>query len=240
MRAILISLLFVTSSFGADAPAQPTIAPGIRESQVTLLLERAGKRTQLQATVIAKGATSLTVMTAGHGLGPADLGVPLRIRARDRMIAGRVEAVTRNPNYRAAPSGDIPGADNAVARFRLDAADAPAPDFLQIAEVAGWAIPEPSGSALTIQTIDQFHVPHVVKAGNYTNPRWLEWGPNYRPVPGDSGSGVFVVRLRPDGSAGPVLIGVVVDRSERGGGAALVHRKDGWVNAAIKNLGTKK
>jgi hypothetical protein len=46
---------------------------------------------------------------------------------------------------------------------------------------------------------------------------------------------VFVLRSRPDGGAGPILIGVVVDRSTRGGGASLIHRKERWVDAALKS-----
>ena len=82
--------------------------------------------------------------------------------------------------------------------------------------------------------VDQFGEAHVVKGGNYSNPRWLEWGPAYRPVGGDSGSGVFVLRRKPDGTIVPILVGVVVDRSERGGGASLVHPKDKWVQAATE------
>ena len=68
-------------------------------------------------------------------------------------------------------------------------------------ELAAWAIPEPTGKTLTVGMIDQFGRSHTLKAGNYSNPRWLEWGPTYRPAPGDSGSGVFVIRIKPDDKA---------------------------------------
>ena len=229
---LLISLL---ASPPAGDPAKPDmIAPGIRESQVMLQIDHDGKRTQLQATVVSREGDVVTVLTAGHGVGSAHEGTKIRLRRGDRSTTGIVESVTRNPYYRGPGSEDIPGADNAAARIRVAAEGTLVIEDLKAVEVSGFADPGPGGRTLTVQTVDQFGNPHVVKAGNYSNPRWLEWGPSYSPVPGDSGSGVFVVRIKPDGSTGPVLVGVVVDRSGSGGGASILHRKDRWVDAAIK------
>ena len=147
-------------------------------------------------------------------------------------MIGRVESVVRNPFYRPGPSGDVPGADNAVARVFIPAE----PELLRAlgtAEMSAVTVPEPGGRVLSVQVVDQFKVGRVVKAGNFTNPRWLEWGPSYRPVAGDSGSGVFVLKRFPDGQVRPILIGVVVDRGERGGGGSLLSREDAWVEAVL-------
>ncbi len=216
----------------ADDPQ--AIAEGVRESQVTLSLDRGGKRTKLQGTIIGKQGGTLIVLTAAHGLGPKDVGGEIRLKQGDAAATGRVEKADHNPYYRPQPTSDIPGADNAIVRIRLEDGGTLDPTKLRTAEVAGWAIPEPDGQAVTVQMIDQFGAGHFVKGGNYSNPRWLEWGPTYRPVGGDSGSGVFVLRKKADGTVAPILVGVVVDRSERGGGASLVHSKDKWVQAATK------
>lgn len=180
-----------------------------------------------------KGDGTLTVLTAAHAIGPADEGAGLRLTQGTTVLDGQVEAVARNPHYRSPPAGDVPGADNAVARFRFDG-DANRLNPIATAELARWAVPDPSGSTVPIQMIDQFAKGRAVRAGNFTNPRWLEWGPSYSPVSGDSGSGVFVLRREPDGTTHPLLIGVVVDRAERGGGASLLSRKDAWVEAALR------
>ncbi len=218
----------------ALADDRPAIADGVRETQVTLALDRGGKRTRLQGTVIGKEDGTLTVLTAAHGFGPKDVGGEIRLKQGDGTAAGRVEKVDHNPYYRPQPTTDIPGADNAIVRIRLEEGGTLDRTKIRVAEIAGWAIPEPDGQVVTAQMVDQFGAGHFVKGGNYSNPRWLEWGPAYRPVGGDSGSGVFTLRKRVDGRIAPILVGVVVDRSERGGGASLVHSRDKWVQAAAK------
>ena len=220
----------------ALAEDPPAIADGVRETQVTLSLDRGGKRTKLQGTVIGKEGGTLTVLTAAHGLGPNDVGGEVRLKQGEGTATGRVEKTDHNPYYRPQPTTDIPGADNAIVRIRLEEGGTLDPKKVRAAEIAGWAIPEPDGQIVMAQMIDQFGAGHIVKGGNYSNPRWLEWGPTYRPVGGDSGSGVFVLRKKADGSIAPILVGVVVDRSERGGGASLVHAKDKWVQSARKPI----
>lgn len=212
----------------------PAIADGVRESQVTLSIDRGGRKTQLQGTVIAREERTLTVLTAAHGVGPKDVGQSIRLKQGGGTATARVEKADCNPFYRPPPTSDIPGADNVIVRIRLDEGGTLDPSQLRAAEVTGWAVPEPNGQLVTVQMIDQFGTGHTVKGGNYSNPRWLEWGPAYRPVGGDSGSGVFVLRRKPDGKVAPVLVGVVVDRSERGGGASLLHGKDRWVQVATQ------
>lgn len=200
----------------------PALAEGVQESQVSLALERQGKRIQMQGTVIAKGEAGLTILTAAHGIGPDDAGSAIRVRRGEGSSPGRVVRVDRNPHYRPG-TGDIPGADNAYAVVRIEEGGTLDLDALRPAEVARFAIPDPNGQVVTAQLVDQFGKPHILRAGNFTNPKWLEWGTAYRPVAGDSGSGVFVLRTRPDGTVGPVLVGVVVNQGPGGGGASLVH-----------------
>ncbi len=95
-------------------------------------------------------------------------------------------------------------------------------------------VPDPDGETLPIVSFDQFEKIHAVRAGNYSNPRWLEWGDTYRPIPGDSGSGVFVLRRHENGSLQPILIGVVTDRSQLGGGGSVISRRHAWIAQALR------
>ena len=229
MIRILASVLLLVA-----AGDPPKIADGVRETQLTLLIDRGEKRTKLQGTVIGKDGVTLTVLTAAHGIGPKDVGGEIHLKQGEGVATCRIERVHHNPYYRLPPTSDIPGADNAIIVVRLDENRTLDATKLGVAEVAGWSIPEPDGQVVAAQMVDQFGEGHFVKGGNYTNPRWLEWGPTYRPVGGDSGSGVFVLRKKGDGTIAPLLVGVVVDRSVRGGGASLLHGKDKWVQAATK------
>ena len=234
MRPILLLATLLAPFDGPTNSKPDPIAPGIRETQVTGMFVHDHTRTQFRATVIGKDGPRLTILTAAHCLGPAEVGSPIRFSRGDAALVGRVEAVVRNPNYRATPSGDVPGADNALALVRVEEGGTLPLDALKTAEMVSWPVPDFDGGIVTVQTIDQFEAPHVVKAGNFSNPRWLEWGPVYRPIPGDSGSGMFVVRASGDGSSQVLLIGPVVDRSDKGGGGSLVNRKDRWFDAATR------
>ncbi len=226
----MIALLLAATLMSGDPPEIPD---SIRETQVTLQIDQAKKRVQLQATVIARDADSVTLLTAAHGIAPDDRGAQVRLKRGDLWISGRVERVHRNPFYRPSATGDIPGADNAVTRISLDVGGTLEPASLRTAEITPWATPARDGGAIVVQCLDQNGRGQAAKGGNYSNPRWLEWGPAYRPIPGDSGSGVFVLRKKADGSVAPVLVGAVVDRSERGGGASLVSLKDAWLREAL-------
>ena len=94
--------------------------------------------------------------------------------------------------------------------------------------------PGPNGGAVDVRMIDGHRVEHAVRAGNYSNPIWLEWGRSYQPIPGDSGGGVFVVAPGPTGTPRPILIGIIVGRDDRGGGASLISLGEPWVADALK------
>jgi hypothetical protein len=236
---VMSLVLVATAANGQEA------APGsllervlaqIEPTQLKLTLDRGRQRTQFRATVIAKQGGDLTLLTAGHCLGPDDDGQVVQIQRGGETIKGKVVRVVRNPVFRPPPTTDIPGADNALAVVRLDLNEAKTTAFvggLRTADLTDVPIPGPAGRVVTVVMIDQFGKEHVVKGGNFSNPRWLEWGPTFHPVGGDSGSGVFVVRRTPEGDPQPVLVGVIVDRSERGGGASLVHRKSRWMDQAL-------
>ena len=237
VRAGSVAPLGLMTNVFLIAPSDPpSLAEGIRETQLTLSLERGAKKTQLQATVIGKDGPTLTILTAAHGLGPADVNASIQIRQGGKASTARVERVIRNPYFRPPPNSDIPGADNVIIRVRLDEGGTIELNALRVAVLAPWAIPDSDGQTVVIHTLDQFGKGHVVKAGNYSNPRWLEWGPTYRPIPGDSGSGVFIVRKKADGTTVPYLAGLVVDRSEQGGGASLIHLQDKWVFEATRPI----
>lgn len=230
-------LLFLAMAVGpVDAPKAEEVINAIGASQVAVMFVHDNKRTMFRATVIDRNGPTLTLLTAAHCLGPAEVGTRIRLAQGKNAAEGKVEVVIRNPSYRPAPSGDIPGADNAVARIKLDVIGDFPLETLKTAELVTWAEPDPDGGIATVQMIDQFEQPHKVRAGNYTNPRWLEWGPTYRPIPGDSGSGVFIVRTNRDGSLRLWLIGSVVDRSQSGGGASVLHMGDAWLRTALQRL----
>ena len=152
-----------------------------------------------------------------------------------------VVAAARNPGYGRLPGG-YPGADNALALVKLDPDDpdqATFRDATRVAEVADRLAFGRDGQVRTVVAIDQRERAHAFRAGNYDNPRWLQWGPSYRPIPGDSGSGVFAYRIAddPDEEPVPVLVGVVTDRDQLGGGASLVARELPWLAEALRRAG---
>ena len=222
----------------AEGDAQPAPArstPGLRATQVTLAIpDGGGKGRVFRATVMARKDDVLTVLTAAHCLSAGDADLPVRLVVDDLLIQGTVASVVRNPAYKESATRDYPGADNAIARFRFKPeAGASTEAFEALKPAVGLAsriYPGPSGQVIPVRMIDQKGVEHAVKAGNFSNPRVLEWGRAYKPIPGDSGSGVFVMSGGADGQPPrPVLIGILVSSDDRGGLASLVAREMRWI-----------
>ena len=217
-----------------DAPA-PSIreTPGLRATQVTIAIEKDRKRRQFRATVMGRKDDVLTVLTAAHCISDADEDGPALLLIEGEVVEGAVLSVVRNPSYRTGQNREIPGPDNAVARLRFRPANKPATEAFEslrpASALAARSYPGPSGQTVSVRMIDGHGVEHAVRAGNYSNPRWLEWGPAYKPIPGDSGGGVFIMHPGPDGRPRPVLIGIIVGRDDRGGGASLVSRDMRWI-----------
>ncbi|HEU5119155.1 MAG TPA: hypothetical protein VFT74_21375, partial [Isosphaeraceae bacterium] len=187
-------------------------------------------------TVIARGRSDLTLLTAAHCLSAEDVGRQITLRRGEQVVQTRVLAVARNPSYGTTPQGEVPGADNALALVRLLEPEQPPTIWKELApaSISLDILPDPDGETLPIVSIDQFEKLHAVRAGNYSNPRWLEWGNAYRPIPGDSGSGVFVLRRQENGTIQPILIGVVTDRSQLGGGGSVISRRHAWIAQALR------
>ena len=212
--------------------------PDLGSTQVSVTIIKGSTRRQFRATVMAKGDGTLTLLTAAHCMMPGDAGGPAILTLGAEAIEGTVLEVVRNPSYRAGlDQQEAPGADNAVAQIRIKPGNAPEAEALEALRPAPaltvHPVPAPSGQVVEIHAFDAKGREHAVRAGNFSNHRWLEWGPAYRPIPGDSGGGVFVFRRAPDGHPRPVLIGVVVDRSDTGGGASLVSREQPWLARAL-------
>ena len=211
--------------------------PGLRATQVTVVIDRNGSRRQFRATVMARTDDTLTVLTAAHCLSEEDRDGPALLVLEGETLRATVQSVVRNPSYRDNGMIEIDATDNAVARIRLEAgkraggsanrASHPAP------ALAPRSYPGPGGQTVSVRMVDRHGVEHAVRAGNYSNPRWLGWGPTYKPIPGDSGGGVFVVREGPDGKVRPILIGIIVGNDERGGGASLVSLEQRWLADAL-------
>src|SRR5262249_12251000 len=138
---------------------------------------------------------------------------------------------------------DIPGADNAVAVLELSPEtpeQARALGEVRPAELTARPAARPGGQTLWVEVVDRLGDDHVVRAGNYQNPRWLEWGKGFVPVQGDSGSGVFVFRQEAGEPPRPVLVGVVTDADPLGGGASLLCKDDPWVAEALGPRGARQ
>ncbi len=234
--ALLLPLLLLARSRAAD-PAPSTDPPGLKDTQVGIVLDDDRGEVQFRATVIGRSENGLLLLTAAHCVKPDDAGRTARVNRGDASALAQVVSVLRNPSYREGPHLDIPGADNALVRLRLDPDDPRCGTLLRCvrpAQVTSKPIPHPDGQTIPIYTIDKTEVPHVVRAGNYSNPKWLEWGPAFKPIPGDSGSGVFVYRRTPDNQPEPILIGVLTDASARGGGASLICLQHAWIARATR------
>ena len=144
------------------------------------------------------------------------------------------------PRRRAAPPRELPGPDNALAKIRCKPANPPAEAAFRAIRPApaltARTYPPPDGQTVAVRLIDGHGVEHSVRAGNHGNPRWLEWGPGYKPIPGDSGGGVFAIHTGADGQARPILIGIIVGNDDRGGGASLVAREYPWIARELPRL----
>ena len=234
-----------TGGQGPD-PALTPETPGLRDTQVTLVLNKDRKSRRFRATVMARKDGQLTILTAAHCLSADDRDGPaLLLPAGGTAVEGKVVSVVRNPSYRPNQPRDVPGPDNAVARLRFEAVDGkPGLDALPALRPAlglsSRPYPGPSGQVVPVRMIDQGGVEHAVKAGNHNNPRWLEWGPGYRPIEGDSGGGVFVLNGMAEGRPRPILIGIIVGRDEKGGGASLVSRDMRWIADELDRSGPVK
>jgi hypothetical protein len=240
-RLVLVGLALASPApipARGDGPTDPNAAsnretPGLRSTQVTIAIEKDGKRRQFRATVMARKDQSLTVLTAAHCISPADEGGPALLIIGVEVLEGKVTSVVRNPSYKENQPREIPGPDNAVVRVRFKPANKTAVEAFESLKPAvgltARSYPGPSGKIVTVRMIDGHGAEHILKAGNYSNPRYLEWGPAYRPIPGDSGGGVFVLSGGPDGQPRPILIGIIVGRDDNGGMASLVSKEMRWI-----------
>jgi hypothetical protein len=218
----------------APGPAAAVDPPDIRPTQLAAQLNDGRGFVRFRATALRLDGRGLLLLTAAHCLSRDDEGRAIRLSQGERAVDGLIRAVVHNPYYDQAPPGASPGADNALVLIEPRPADddqrALVDDLRRVrVELSPEPVPNREGQIVQVYAIDQFEQAHALRAGNFLNPRWLEWGPLYQPVPGDSGSGVFVYRRDAEGRPRPVLIGVITDRSPRGGGASLVSKRQRWI-----------
>jgi hypothetical protein len=203
---------------------------------------------QGRATVIGVTGDTLTVLTAAHFLtGDNAAGKTVVIRRPGGDLCGRVVAVSANPHFKAGRSDkqrDSPalgtiGVDTSIAFIKvtpLDEDDRRIFDAIKPAELTRHPVPVGRDQIVSVHIVDQFDEEHVVRAGNHLNPKCLAWGRGgYDTRPGDSGSGVFIVRRTPEGAPQVLLIGTVSQTDDRGGIASLAYRDDPWVQKAIES-----
>ena len=213
--------------------------PELKATQVTMTIERDGRQRRFRATIVGKKDLEITLFTAAHCLVESDIEGPAHlITADNEVLEASVLSVIRNPAYRNRTPNEIRGTDNAITRVRLKAptnsAASRALDQLRPVEaLPSRPYPSPGGQTIAVRMIDAKGVEHALKAGNHRNPRYLEWGPSYKPIPGDSGGGVFVIREIPNARPQAILIGTIVGQDERGGAASLVSHEMKWVEDAL-------
>jgi hypothetical protein len=224
----------------AAAQTSPTSAdtPGLKATQVTVTIDKDGKQRRFRATVLARKEEGITLLTAAHCMSEADKDAPVTLIFDGELAEGSVESVVRNPSYQSKKNYEIPGADNAIARLHLkkptNKSAIKAFEALKPATtLAAQAYPGPDGQTVSVHMIDGRGVEHALKAGNHRNPRYLEWGLAYKPIPGDSGGGVFVIRQAANGEPQAILIGTIVGQDDRGGAASLVSRQMRWIDEEL-------
>ena len=244
LRVAFWSLLITVASRAAEeeGAVQPALPPPtIRETQMTF---RIGL-TQFQATVIEKKGLTLTLLTSAHCLSLNDVSKTIGISWSGDRLHGRIAAVSQNPSYhpvrsrdRRDPSvRDIVGVDNAIVTVVVDPGSEGDERICQKIKPADMRLQATLGGSrqiFHIHIVDQFGEEHILRAGTHLNAKCLAWGHrSYRVKPGDSGAGVFLLRMTPEGKTWPILIGNVSLTDERGGIAPLVSREDRWVERAI-------
>jgi formylglycine-generating enzyme required for sulfatase activity len=242
LAGLLLFTLTIRAGGQSPKAGNPSLAreyPGLKETQVAMILDKGPVRSQFRATVIAKGQGELRIITAAHCLSARDVGMPVRIRQGTAGWSGRVATVIRNPVFPDKPRpGEASGDDAAFAILSVDPADADlirAFEAIQAAAVAGRPILDPSGQTVVVYVRNQFDKEYAFRAGNYSNPKWLEWGRSFEAVAGDSGSGVLVFGRTPEGKPQPILVGVVStdNKNVRGGTATLISKRDPWLREAL-------
>lgn len=247
LLAFALSLLLFGRGFARaqDRGAPPASSAverttsSFRETQLALRLELPDGERRFRATVVRREGQTVLLLTAAHCLGRDDRGRIIELVRGERMIKALVRQVIRNPSYEAAPAGSIPGADNALALIELQPEDEEEMALTAALRATTFVVSRPvspSGEVLRVSMIDQKDRGHVVRAANYSNPKWLEWGPTYQPIPGDSGSGVFITAAEQGGEIKAMLVGVVTDRSPTGGGASLLFGREPWLVEGIAAL----
>jgi hypothetical protein len=234
---------FVKGGDGEPAASKATEAAteAFRDTQVNLRLELPDGERRFRASVLRRAGRSLLILTAAHCLSRADRSREIELTRGDRAIKAVVRQVVRNPNFDEAQTGSIPGADNALALIELEPEDAEELAIVEALRPSHLLVSRPllrNGEVVNVAVVDQKDRGYVLRAANYSNPRWLEWGPHYQPIPGDSGSGVFVTvpAQRGEGGIRALLVGVVTDRSPTGGGASIVYGREPWLVEAITEL----
>ena len=91
---VWLLLAGVGAPAGAEDPPEKPTASQIPQTQLTLRLNPL----QGRATVVAIAEQTLTIVTAAHFLSPVDVGRTILIQGQV-PLAGRLEAVTRNPGF---------------------------------------------------------------------------------------------------------------------------------------------
>ncbi|MEO6811455.1 MAG: hypothetical protein ABI353_20275, partial [Isosphaeraceae bacterium] len=96
----ILGLALIATTANAEGPPPGSllerVLARIEPTQLKINLDRGRQRTEFRATVIAKRGGDLTLLTAGHCLGPGDSDRVVRINRGGETLAGKVVKVVRN------------------------------------------------------------------------------------------------------------------------------------------------
>ena len=245
LLALLVGVLapaLEDPSAARRAEVEETWRKRLEPTQLNVQLVDARGGVRFRATLVGRTEDSLVLLTAAHCVEPDDKGRPIQVARGDHKAVLKATGVAINPWRQPGLPDAIPGSDNAILVLEAALANSDEARWLadvQVARLVEKPTPGPDGATIPIFAIDQFEKPHLVRAGNFSNPRWLEWGKTYTPIPGDSGSGVFGFVSGKNDELEPVLIGVVTDQSPTGGGGSIVAVRDPWVTPWLPGLDSR-
>lgn len=235
--AVLVVWLCSGSSQDVEPRAEAEAIAFLRASQLGVVLDDPRGEVRFRASAVGRRDTgSLFLLTAAHCISEKDQGRTLILSQETGTCRAKVKRVVTNPGHQPGVVTSIPGADNAIAEVEMQLETEKQREWfktIELAELTIDPIPAPKGDVVAACSIDQKSTLHRMRAGNFSNPRWLEWGDRYKPIPGDSGSGVFAIVETSNGKSKPILIGVVTDRSALGGGASVIFLRLRWLAEAL-------
>ena len=196
MLGLIISILLASGIPTVEDPSttrraavEETWRQRLDPTQLNVQIVDARGGVRFRATLVGRTDETLVLLTAAHCVEADDKGRDLQLAQGNNKAVLKVANVAINPYRQPGLPDAIPGSDNAIIIVKSPTPGSTEARWIsevQAARLSEKPTPGPDGAVVPIFAIDQFDKPHMVRAGNYSNPRWLEWGKTYTPIPGDS------------------------------------------------------